>query len=198
MADEAKAPVPAAPPPTPAAAPPAKGKGPILLIAAGCGGILLLTVLVVVVWVAMSFLGGGLRAPASSPDLKTPESAAKSYMMFEADKEIIQLEARADRSGKEIEKRRALLPWMADTSEEEKDIKRTEAWLAAYRKNRSELLKVDVSVIDVKDADSMKLVRVKVTGKKLDADGEDWKLADRNQERTITLTQIEGKWKVSR
>ncbi len=204
MADDPKPPQPAAsPPPKPEGAPPAaaapaagKGKSPILLIAAGCGGIVLLVVLVVVVWVAMSFFGGGLRMPGAGPDLKTPEAAAKSYALFEAEQAVIIAEATADRRGKDLAQSRELLPWLADAAEAEKDIKKTEAWIEAYRKHRSELSKFDVSVVDVKDAEGIKLVRVKVTGKRLDADGEGWKLGDRSDEQTIRLTQIEGKWKV--
>ncbi len=36
---------------------------------------------------------------------------------------------------------------------------------------------------------------MKLTGKKLVQEGEEWKLVDRAEERSFVLTQIEGKWK---
>src|SRR6185295_7289956 len=100
------------------------------------------------------------------------------------------------RRGKSLDELRERLPWMADKAEAEKEIKKSEAWTEAYGKYRSDLRKYTIDVVDVKDSDGLKAVKVKVTGKRLQPDGEGWKLVDRTEEKVHHLTQIEGKWKI--
>lgn len=219
MADEPKAPDPApgtppasgpAPVPAPAPAstpapaaaapaapaPPAAKKPPPKMILLGCGGLAAIVVLILLIKMVAG--GGGLDTPGVSPELKTPESAAKSFEAFDEERDLIQREDSYSRRGKDLDELRARLPWMADKAEAEKDIKRSEAWVEAYGKHRSDLKKYSIDVVDVKDSDGLKAVKVKVTGKQLQPDGDNWKLADRTEEKVHYLTQIEGKWKIKK
>lgn len=214
MADEPKAPDPApAPPPAsgpapvpPAAAPaavapaaaasPAAKKPPPKMVLIGCAAVAAIVVLILLIRMVAG--GGGLDTPGVSAELKTPESAAKSFEAFEEEKDLIQREDSYNRRGKDLDEMRERLPWMADKAETEKEIKRAESWVESYGKHRSELKKYSVDVVDVKDSDGLKAVKVKVTGKQLQPDGDNWKLADRTEEKVHYLTQIEGKWKIKK
>jgi hypothetical protein len=189
------APAPAAAAPAAPASPAAKGP-PQKMIIMGCGGLAVIVVLILLIKMVAG--GGGLSTPGVSADLKTPESAAKSFETWDEERDLIQREDSYSRRGKDLDEMRERLPWMADKAEYEKEIKRSEAWTEAYGKHRSELKKYSVDVVDVKDSDGLKAVKVKVTGKQLQPDGDNWKLADRTEEKVHYLTQIEGKWKLKK
>jgi len=200
MADEPKAPEPAKPAePAPAApaAPAAGGAPPTKMIMMGCGGLAAVALFIVLIWGLLSlFSCGGLSVPGTGPDLATAESCAKSFVKFQEEKKVIALEYSYSRRSTDLDQMRALLPWQSDKAEYEKDIKKAEAWTTAYGKHRSELRSFTVDVIENKESDGY--VKVKVTGKQLQPDGENYKIADRTEETVVPVTKIEGKWKVKR
>ena len=83
-----------------------------------------------------------------------------------------------------------------DSGDLDKKVARQKNRAEAWRAHEKELNDFRVEVVDTKDALGLKQIKVRLTGKKLAQEGEEWKVVDRKDERTFVLTQIEGKWRV--
>lgn len=166
----------------------------ILLGGGGFGGVLLAGYFVLRFF---GVFGGTLNLPDSRPDLSTPEAAAKSYALFDAQRRLIRNEFDAGIGADFAKAMMETAALYADKSEIEKKVKSAEKHLDAFQKHRKELRDFRVDVIESRDEEGMKQVTLKLSGKELDHDDQKgWFLDDFARENSFTMTKIEGQWKI--
>jgi len=143
-------------------------------------------------------------AACGGPDLGTPESCAKSYQTAMHEQRLADQVARLDSMKWEIDCDEAQLPWFADKSAREKEIKKDRALYDFIIANKSALTKYVIEVVgvnDQKEGDKVvgKLVELRIKGKDIkpkNEDGTEFELKDEDKKRSFLCTQIEGKWKI--
>jgi hypothetical protein len=191
MADQPAAPAPE-PAKQPDAAPAKKGGAAGPFIAGfGCSFLLFLIALVG----ALIFGGGGgLSEPSSKPDLSSPESAAKTKALFDKQKEVILLVYGATAYLKHAGDAEEDLQWLADKAETEKQLKKQRAQMEFVKLHAKELLDLKAEVTKTGEGTSTKTITVKITGKRVMPDGDNWKLDDLSEEHPVTVNNIENKW----
>ncbi len=146
-------------------------------------------------WLWRETGGAGPEVPSTAPDLSTPEAAARSLMEFQTRRELALASFQAERLEADVKVIEELKPLLADEREVLKDFEKRKKRTEAFRTNAKALADFKIDVVEARDQQGMKQVKLKLTGKKLVQEGEEWNLADRSEERSFVMTQIEGKWK---
>jgi len=193
MADQ-----PAAPAPEPAKQPdaaPAKSGGAALPFIAGFGCSFVIF-LIALLGALIFGGGGGLSEPSSKPDLSSPENAAKSKVLFEKQREVIERNFMAEVFLRHAAEAEEEYQWLSDKAETEKQLKKQRTQMEFIKAHAKELLDIKAEVTNTKEQGgaTTKEVEVKLTGKKMVPDGDNWKLDDMNDKTTVVVTQIENKW----
>ncbi|GEM_PF-1280395 len=146
-------------------------------------------------WLWRETGGAGPEVPSTVPDLSTPEAAARSLMEFQTRRELALAAFQADRLEADVKVLEELKPLLADEREVQKEFDKRKKRTEAFRTNAKALSDFKIDVVEAREQQGLKHVKLKLTGKKLVQEGEEWKLADRSEERTFVMTQIEGQWK---
>lgn len=147
-------------------------------------------------WWLWGQVAAGIDVPSTSPDLATPEGAAKTLMEFQARRDLALSAWQAAHVGVEERIAAEMKPILVDSSDLDKKVEKQKKRADAWRAHEKELADFRVEVVDTKDVQGLKQVKVRLTGKKLAQEAEEWKVVDRKDEKTFVLTQIEGRWKV--
>ena len=187
---------PAAPPPAGGEAAAEAPKNNMMLIIAGGCVVLFLGVIFIAIVAYLLFGGSG---PSTKADLSSAESAAKTRMLFELQKNAAREAFQNEKGLKRIAAEEDGLQWLSDKTEAEKQIKKMKSRMEYWRDHRKDLENFTVEVVEAKEqgGPSTKEVTVKVVGKKMTADGDNWKLEDLNDKKTYVVTNLENKWWIS-
>ena len=141
----------------------------------------------------------GFEVPSERPDLDSEDDAALSWMRFQIAKEVHQLEIQLDLEDREADRLELRMKFEEDAkkAETEKLVRRTRNHIKTSKDNWSKLEEVKIEISARDKQGGLAIREVKLTGLHVVPDGEEnWKTETKEGKVSVTLTKIDGQWKV--
>ncbi len=151
-------------------------------------------------WWLWGQVASGIEVPSTSPDLATPESAARvcCQRILEQARSVSNDALAVGEWELACDERE--LAWQADPADKRKELDRRRKKLDFTKAHVAELTSDKVEIVEVSDVPNTgKKVVVRLYGKQATekkGSQDEYELTDHDEKMTLLLTQADGKWKV--